>query len=150
MSKITDIVTGFSKPIVEQLGCELWDVEYVKEAGQYILRLYIDKDSGVSIDDCESVSRAIDPMLDEKDPISDSYVFEVSSAGLERQLKRQEHFEKFMGKIVEVKLYKPINGAKVFSGTLDGYDSGNITLTVGTEKIDFTKEQVAAVHISLL
>ena len=150
MSKITDIVTGFSKPIVEQLGCELWDVEYVKEAGQYILRLYIDKDSGVSIDDCESVSRAVDPILDEKDPISDSYVFEVSSAGLERQLKRQEHFEKFMGKTVELKLYKPINGAKVFSGTLDGYDNGNITLTVGTEKIEFLKEQVAAVHISLL
>ncbi|NCC68081.1 MAG: ribosome maturation factor RimP [Clostridia bacterium] len=150
MSKITDTVTGFSKPIVEQLGCELWDVEYVKEAGQFILRLYIDKDGGVSIDDCEAVSRAIDPILDEKDPISDSYVFEVSSAGLERQLKRPEHFAKFMGETVELKLYKAVNGAKVFSGTLDGYDNGNITLTVGTETIEFTKEQVAAVHISLL
>lgn len=150
MSKITDTVTGLSKPIVEQLCCELWDVEYVKEAGQYILRLYIDKDGGVSIDDCEAVSRAVDPILDEKDPISDSYVFEVSSAGLERQLKRPEHFAKFMGETVELKLYRALNGTKVFSGTLDKYDNGNITLTVGTEKIEFTKEQVAAVHISLL
>ena len=84
MSKITDIVTELARPVVQQAGCELWDVEYVKEAGQWFLRVYIDKDGGVSIDDCEAVSRALDPVLDERDPIETSYTFEVSSAGAER------------------------------------------------------------------
>ena len=81
MSKITDKVTELARPIVEANGCDLWDVEYVKEAGTWYLRVYIDKDDGVGINDCEAVSRALDPVLDEEDPIPDSYVFEVGSAG---------------------------------------------------------------------
>ena len=84
--KITDKVASFARPVVEQLGCKLWDVEFVREAGQWYLRLYIDKDGGVNITDCEAVSRALDPVLDAEDPIPESYTFEVSSAGLERQL----------------------------------------------------------------
>ena len=106
MSKITDKVTAIAKPIVEEEGCSLWDVEYVREAGSWYLRLYIDKEGGVSIDDCERISRRMDPILDEADPIPDSYVFEVGSAGAERELKRPSDFERFLGSNVEVKLYK--------------------------------------------
>ena len=150
MSKITDIVTGIAKPLVEENGCTLWDVEYIREAGQYYLRVYIDKDEGVSINDCENVSRAIDPVLDETDPIDGSYVFEVCSAGLERALKKPEHFAKFIGHTVEVKLYKPIDGTKVFSGELCSYENGDVTIRCADGDKTFAKAQVAAVHISLL
>jgi ribosome maturation factor RimP len=110
MSKITDRIWQLAEPVVKEQGCEIWDVEYVKEAGGWYLRLYIDREGGVSIDDCEAVSRAFDPILDEEDPIPTSYVFEVSSAGAERALKRPGDFEKFMGSFVEVKLYKPVDG----------------------------------------
>ena len=86
--KITDQVWEFAEPLVQACGCSLWDVEYVREGGEWFLRLYLDKEGGVDIDDCEAVSRAVDPVLDEKDPIPESYRFEVCSAGLERQLKR--------------------------------------------------------------
>ena len=86
--KITEIVAGFARPVVEEKGCTLWDVEYVREGSDYFLRLYIDKEGGVDISDCEAISRAVDPILDERDPIPESYHFEVWSAGLERSLKR--------------------------------------------------------------
>lgn len=150
MSKIADIVAELAKPIVEERGCILWDVEYVKEGGQWFLRVYIDKAEGVSIDDCEAVSRAIDPVLDEKDPIAESYTFEVSSAGLDRQLKKPEHFAQFIGEEVEVRLYRPIDGAKQYTGTLLAYSNGDVTLRVNGEEKVFTKEQVAAVRLSLI
>ena len=89
--KVTDQVRAFSQPVVEGLGCTLWDVEYVREGGEWFLRLYIDKEGGVGIDDCEAVSRAVDPILDQEDPVPGRYHFEVSSAGLERPLRRPEH-----------------------------------------------------------
>lgn len=150
MSKIADIVAGFAKPTVEAQGCQLWDVEYVREAGQWYLRVYIDREGGVSIDDCEAVSRALDPILDEKDPITDSYIFEVSSAGLDRQLKKPEHFAGFIGEEVEVRLYKPIDGAKQHTGTLISYDNGDVTISVNGQNTTFTKDQVAAVRLSLI
>jgi len=149
MNKIVEIVTGIAKPIVEQCGCELWDVEYVSEGGQWYLRIYIDKADGVSIDDCENVSRAVDPILDEIDPITSSYTFEVSSAGLERTLKLPEHFQRFLGENVEVKLYKPLDGSKLYVGTLSAYENGNISLNFGGKPITFTKEQVANVRLRL-
>jgi ribosome maturation factor RimP len=97
MSKLTDAVLALAEPVAAQQGCEIWDVEYVKEAGGRYLRVYIDKPDGVSIQDCENFSRALDPILDEADPIPDSYVFEVSSAGAERQLKRPGDFARFLG-----------------------------------------------------
>ena len=150
MSKIADIVAELAKPIVEERGCILWDVEYVKEGGQWFLRVYIDKAEGVSIDDCEAVSRAIDPVLDEKDPIAESYTFEVSSAGLDRQLKKPEHFAQFIGEEAEVRLYRPIDGAKQYTGTLLAYSNGDVTLRVNGEEKVFIKEQVAAVRLSLI
>ena len=145
--KITDQVEAFSRPVVEELGCSLWDVEYVREGGEWFLRLYIDKEGGVGIDDCEKVSRAIDPILDEKDPIPDSYHFEVCSAGLERVLKRPRDFEQFMGSPVLVKLYTPKQGRKEFPGTLTGYEDGRVTVTVGGETVTFEKSEVAMVRL---
>ena len=98
MAKVTEVAAGLALPIVEQNGCTLWDVEYVKEAGDWYLRLYIDKEGGVSIDDCEAVSRAVSDALDAADPIEGSYTFEVSSAGADRPLKKPEHFAAMMGR----------------------------------------------------
>ncbi len=151
MSKITDKVHELAKPVVEQAGCSLWDVEYVREAGCWYLRVFIDKEGGVSINDCETISRALDPILDEADPIPDSYVFEVGSAGAERELKRPEDFRQFMGSQVEVRLYQPLNGSKVFVGSLAAWDQGDVTVTVGKENMSFKKAQVALVklHVSI-
>ena len=104
MSRLTDKIAEIARPVVEEEGCSLWDVEYVREAGTWYLRVFIDREGGVSIDDCERVSRRLDPILDEKDPIPESYVFEVGSAGAERELKRPGDFEQFMGSEVEVRL----------------------------------------------
>lgn len=152
MSKITDTVTRLAEPIVEKAGCTLWDVEYVREAGTQYLRVYIDKAGGVSIDDCENVSRALDPLLDEADAVPDSYVFEVGSPGAERELKRPGDFEMFLGSEVELRLYQPRSGRKSFVGALKAYDAdGTVTITVGGEDMSFTKAQTAQVklHISI-
>lgn len=151
MSKITDKVFELSKPVVEQAGCTLWDVEYVREAGTWFLRVFIDKEDGVSITDCETISRALDPLLDEADPIPDSYVFEVGSAGAERELKRPSDFQYFMGHEVELRLYQPVDGQKAFVGTLENYEDGNVTINVGKNSMSFTKSQIALVklHVSI-
>ena len=128
MNKIVELVTEIAKPIVEAQGCELWDVEYVSEGGQWFLRIYIDKADGVSIEDCEAVSRAVDPILDEKDPIPGSYHFEVCSAGLERVLKRPSDFQKYLGSPITVKLYRPRNGMKEIPCVLRAYEDGRLTV----------------------
>lgn len=150
MSKLVDIVSAMAKPVVEAQGCQLWDVEYVREAGQWFLRVYIDKEGGVGIDDCEAVSRALDPILDEADPIPDSYTFEVSSAGVERELKRPSDFERFMGEFAAVKLYKAENGVKEHLGYIKSYNAGDITIETKTgETRTFKKNQVACVHLRM-
>ncbi len=145
--KITDQVTEFARPIVEEKGCKLWDVEYVREGSERFLRLYIDKDGGVDITDCEAIHRAMDPVLDEKDPIAESYHFEVCSAGLERALKRPSDFAQFMGSAVLVKLYRPRNGLKEIPGVLRGYEEGRVTVDAGKETITFEKSEVALVRL---
>lgn len=147
MSKITDKVTELAKPIVEEEGCTLWDVEYVREAGNRYLRVYIDKQGGVDINDCERISRRLDPVLDEADPIPESYVFEVGSAGIERELKRPGDFEAFLGSEVEVKLYQPVNGQKSFIGTLVSYDDGVTEIEVKGKNYRFNKQQTAQVRL---
>ena len=147
MKKVTDIVWELAEPVVKENGCELWDVEYVREGSEYFLRLYIDKEGGVDINDCEAVSRAMDPILDEKDPIEGSYHFEVCSAGLERALKRPSDFEKFMGSAITVKLYRPYNGLKEIPCVLRGYDDGRVTVEAGKETVTFEKSQVALVRL---
>lgn len=145
--KITDKVWQFSEPVVKAHGCSLWDVEYVREGGAWFLRLYIDKPGGVNIDDCEAISRAVDPILDEKDPIPESYSFEVCSAGLERTLKRPGDFDQFMGSSVCVKLYKPVDGAKEFIGTLTGYHDGAVSIESAGKSYTFEKAELAQVRL---
>ena len=143
MSKITEKVEALAKPVVEEEGCELWSVEYVREAGTWYLRVLIDKDGGVGIDDCERISRRLDPILDEADPIPDSYVFEVGSAGAERELKRPSDFERYIGSEVEVKLYQPYQGKKSYVGILETYEDGNVTVS----SVLLKKEQIAQVKL---
>ena len=145
--KVTDQVTAFAQPVVESCGCSLWDVEYVREGSERYLRVYIDKPGGIDIDDCERVHRALDPILDEKDPIAESYHFEVCSAGLERALKRPSDFAQFMGSAVLVKLYRPRNGLKEIPGILRDYEDGKVTVEAGKETITFTKSEVALVRL---
>ena len=147
MSKLTEKIRSLAEPVVREEGCSLWDVEYVREAGSWYLRLFIDKDGGVGIDDCERISRRLDPILDEADPIPESYVFEVGSAGAERELKRPSDFAQFMGAEVEVKLYKPLEGRKAWVGELAGYDAGAVTLRIGEEERRFTAAEVAQVRL---
>ena len=143
MAKVTDVVAQLAAPIVEQAGCTLWDVEYVKEAGEWFLRVYIDREGGVDINHCEAVSRPLSDLLDEADPIQSSYTFEVSSAGLDRVLRKPEHYEACMGRQVDVKLYRPLNGRKEYTGTLNGFVDGNVTVDDKT----FEKKDVAQVRL---
>lgn len=145
--KVAELVAGFARPVVEEHGCELWDVEYVREGADYFLRVYIDKEGGVDISDCEAISRAMDPILDEADPIQGSYHFEVCSAGLERVLKRPGDFERFIGSPIMIKLYRPRNGLKELPGILRGYEEGRVTAECGKETITFEKSEVAQVRL---
>ena len=145
--KITETVRQFAEPVVQAHGCSLWDVEYVREGADWFLRLYIDKPGGVDINACEALSRAVDPILDEKDPIPDSYSFEVCSAGLERALKRPGDFEQFMGSKACVKLYKPVDGAKEFIGTLTGYADGAVSIESAGKTYTFEKSELAQVRL---
>ena len=148
MKKVTEIVAELARPVVEEHGCTLWDVEYVREAGQWYLRLLIDKQGGVDILDCEAISRKVSDLLDDADPIESSYVFEVGSAGLERQLKRPGDFAQFMGSPVLVKTYQPKDGRKEFAGKLAGYEDGAVLLDMGgAEPLRFEKNEVAMVRL---
>ena len=147
MAKVTDVVAQLARPIVEEQGCSLWDVEYVREAGVWYLRLYIDKAGGVSINDCEAISRPVSDKLDEADPIEGSYTFEVSSAGADRALKRPEHFEACLGSEVEVKLYRAEDGTKDWVGVLSAYDDGAVTLSTPAGEKVFNKQDVALTRL---
>lgn len=147
MAKVTDTVEALARPIVEEQGCSLWDVEYVKEAGVWYLRLYIDKSGGVSIDDCEAVSRPVSDLLDETDPIEGSYTFEVSSAGADRVLRKAEHFAACIGSEVEVRLYRPQEGRKDWVGSLTAYADGDVTITTPAGEKTFEKKDVAQTRL---
>lgn len=150
LKKITELVAELAGPAVADAGCTLWDVEYVREAGEWYLRLYLDKAGGsVDILDCEKVSRAVEPLLDEADPIQGSYIFEVSSAGAERALKRPSDFAQFLGSPVTVKLYQSRDGRKEFAGTLAGYEetTGDVTVEIGGLAQTFAKKDVALVRL---
>ena len=147
MAKVTDAVETLARPIVEQAGCTLWDVEYVKEAGEWFLRVYIDREGGVDIDCCEAVSRPLSDALDEADPIQGSYTFEVSSAGADRALKKPEHFAAYMGSEVEVRLYRAQEGRKDWVGALEGYSDGDVTIAAPAGSVTFLKKDVAQVRL---
>ena len=131
---IADRVREIITPTADELGYYLWDVEYVKEGADFILRITIDSEEGITIDDCEAMSRAIDPILDQHDPIPDQYLLEVSSPGIERELTRDDHFDLCIGEKVEVRLFAPVDGSRVWVGILGERDAeGNIPVeTAGT------------------
>ena len=127
---VADVVTSLAAPLAEQLGYSLWDVEYVREGADYYLRITIDSEEGITIEDCETFSRAIDPILDEADPIADSYHLEVSSPGVERELKTDRQIEAFLGAEAEIRLFAPVDGARSYTGVLERYENGELTVTV--------------------
>jgi len=145
--KLTEQIWQYAEPVVTAQGCTVWDVEYVREGADWFLRIYIDKAGGVDITDCEAISRAMDPILDEKDPIPTSYTFEVCSAGIERTLKRPGDFAQFMGSDVLVRLYRPKDGTKEFPGVLRGYEDGRVTIGYLGKELTFEKSEVALVRL---
>ncbi len=147
MAKVTDVVEALCAPIAQANDCGIWDVEYVKEAGTWFLRVYLDKPDGVTIDDCEAVSRVLSDKLDEADPIEGSYVLEVSSPGADRVLRKPEHFQQFMGEKVEARLYRPRNGAKSVVGELAGFEDGAVTLVTPQGTVRLEKQDVAQVRM---
>ena len=148
MPKVTEVAAQLAPPIIGQCGCTLWDVEYVKEAGEWYLRVYIDKEGGVSINDCEAVSRPLSDALDEADPTEGSYTLEVSSAGADRALKKPEHFQRYLGEQVDVRLYRAREGRKELTGALKSYDGGDVVLELpGGAEAALEKEDVAQVRL---
>ncbi len=141
-------VWQLAQPIAESLGLELWDVRFEKEGADWFLRIFIDKDGGVSIDDCVEMSHAVDKPLDEADPIEQSYCLEVSSPGVERDLKRDEHFEKCLGEKIMVKLIRPVDGQREFKGILESYDNGIFELlTEEGTKLMINKKEASYVKL---
>lgn len=143
---IADTVWDLILPTVNELGCSLWDVEYVKEGARQILRVTIDKENGVDINDCEAVHRGIDPILDETDPIPVQYYLEVSSPGVERDLTRPFHFDVCNGQKVDVKLFTALNGQKQYTGTLNAYSEEEKTVTVDDVIIPLDKAARINLH----
>lgn len=135
-------IEAIARPICEKVGVSLYDTEFVKEGGAYYLRVFIDAPQGVTIEQCEAVSRLLDPALDEADPIEQSYYMEVSSVGLDRPLKKEKDFLHFMGALIEVKTYRPQDGQKEFSGILKDYRDGRFTIEMpdGTQREFDTKD----------
>ena len=149
MEKVTDLTARLAAPIVEEQGCSLWDVEYVKEGGSWYLRAYIDKPGGITVDDCEVVNRALGDLLDEHDFIEDSYILEISSPGLGRPLKKERDFERSLGEEVEIRTYRMVNKEKEFRGILKAYDKDTVTIETeeGQEQV-FERENIALIRLA--
>lgn len=142
-------VEAWILPLMEKYQFELVDVEYVREVGLWYLRVYIDKEGGITVDDCEVISRQLGEWLDKEDFIEDSYILEVSSPGLGRPLKKEKDFVRSIGKEVEVKLYKPFNKQKEYTGVLKSFDADTVTLTIeeGNDQI-FEKRDIALIRLA--
>ena len=140
------------KPVVERMGYEMVDIEFVKEGPNWYLRAFVDKDGGVTIDDCELISKELEKVLDENDPIEQAYFLEISSPGIDRPLKKKEDFIKFNGETVDVKLYRPIEGSKEHRGKLvDFSEDGTVTIeTDDDKKLSFEKKDIAGVRIEVI
>jgi ribosome maturation factor RimP len=144
--RIEDIVEDLALPIVEKMAFELVDVEFVKEGSNWYLRVFIDKPGGIAIDDCQAVSEELSDKLDEVDPIKQSYILEVSSPGLDRPLKKDSDFKKYKGEEVEVKLFKPFNGKKTYTGELIGLIGNSINIkSENGEPLEFDRGEVSSV-----
>ena len=147
---IESTIEALVQPIVDAKNIEIVDIEYVKEAGQFYLRIYLEKEGGISLDDCADVSRELNPILDEKDPIKDNNFLEVSSPGLDRPLKKDKDFERYAGRDVEVKLYKPLNGTKQLEGELVGLtEDKKIKVIIDDNEVEFDKKDVAVIKLAI-
>ena len=144
---IADTVRALAEPVAASLGLRLWEIRFVREGGTYFLRVEIDKDEGVMIDDCERMSRAIDPVLDRHDPIDQAYCLEVSSPGLNRELTRPGHFEEMRGRPVLVRLIRPRGGQRDFSGVLLGLRDRTVALRTDGAVLEFDKKELAYVKL---
>lgn len=142
------LVYDLAKPIADECGSQIWDVRFEKEGASWYLRVFIDREEGVTIDDCEAVSRPLSDILDEKDPISQGYFLEVGSAGLERELLRESHFEASVGELVTVKLFRPIEGVKDFTAKLTAYDKEKVTLAFPLDTETETAKEILLADIA--
>ncbi len=145
MAKVEENIEKLIKPIIENLGYELYDVEYVKEGKNFILRIFIDSENGITIEDCEKTNDAINDILDEANYIKESYFLEVSSPGIERVLKKDRHLDKAIGSEVEVNLFKALNNKKTISGILNSYTEENITIVHNSTEISILRKDIAQV-----
>lgn len=148
--KIEALIEKMLQPILTENNYELIDVEYVKEAGTWYLRIYIDKEGGVTIDDCEIVSKALDVHLEKDDPITEAYILEVSSPGLDRPLKKDKDYTRSIGKTVELKLYKPLNNQKEFEGELISFSTDTVTIKVDEEDMTFNRKDIAIIRLVVI
>ena len=143
---IAQVVRELIAPVAQELGLILWDVEFLKEGARRVLRVTVDSEEGVTIDDCERMHRAIDPLLDEADPIDTSYDLEVSSPGIERELRTDAHIDLFVGEPVELRFFAPVNGQKSMRGILAGRDdAGNVMIEVGEDVLTFGRTLISKI-----
>ena len=143
-----EVAQQLAQPLLDQLGLILWDVRYEKEGATWYLRYFLEKEDGLTIQDCEDFSRAISDLLDEKDPIQGSYVLEVSSPGIERELVKDWHFQQYLGSTVAVRLFKAVEGVRDFVGTLVDYQDGTVTLQLEDDlEMSFQKNEAAFVRL---
>lgn len=149
-SEIEEKTTELVMPIIEEGGYSLWDVEYVKEGPDFILRVYADKEGGIGIDDCVAISRKLSDKLDEADMIEEAYILEVSSPGLTRPLKKDKDFERSIGRLVEVKLYGAVNGMKELEGELKAFDEGSVTVTIDEEEIKLERSNISGIRLAFV
>lgn len=147
--RVEKIAERLVEPIIDSLQCELVDIEYKKEGSQWYLRIYIDKTGGVTIDDCQAVSEQVSKLLDEKDPIPHSYILEVSSPGLDRVLKKDSDFKRFKGSLIDVSLYKSIEGRKKYRGVLIDFTDEFLTVEAKEKTIDFKRSDIAMVRLAV-
>lgn len=149
-SKIEQLIYDIAAPLAEAENLSIWDVEYKKEGKSNVLRVYIDKDGGVSIDDCEKISIALSEKLDALDPIPSAYSFEVSSAGLDRALKRESDFLRYIGHLVDVKLYAPVEGLKEFTAELTAFSNDVVSLRYENKMIEIPLEKAASIRLAVI
>ena len=145
MNNIENKVEKLVSPIVEKMGYELYDVEYIKEGREYYLRIYIENQDGISLEDCEKVSNAITDILDKEDYIKEQYFLEVSSPGVERVLKKDKHLKSNIGANVQVKLFKPLNGKKQYEGILKDFDSNNIKIETSSQVLEIERQNIGQI-----
>ncbi len=148
--EIEEKCTELVMPIIEAGNYDLWDVEYVKEGTDYYLRVYADKEGGIGIDDCVDISRKLEQKLDEEDFIKEAYILEVSSPGLTRVLKKDKEFEKSIGRLVDIKLYKALNGQKELQGTLKSFDEKSLTFNISDEDVVIERDNISVVRLAFV